>query len=47
VVLIDAGGAERVELAGRVTSEKNRPRAKILDRESKSIKLNGDRIITS
>lgn len=40
-------GAEGVELAGRITSEEHRLRSKILHRESKGVKVNSDRIITS
>jgi hypothetical protein len=40
------GGVERVELAAGITSEEHRLRLKVLDRESKGIKFNSDRIIT-
>jgi hypothetical protein len=46
VVLFVGTGAKRVEFSSRITSEKDRPRAKILDREPKSVKFNSDRIIT-
>jgi len=45
------GGAgrrlERIEIAGAVTAEDHRLRVSILDRETKIIKFNVDRIITS
>jgi hypothetical protein len=39
--------SQRVEVAGGVTTEKNRSRAKILDGETKGVKLNRNGIITS
>ena len=40
-------GVKRVELAGAVTSENDRPGVKILNRKTKRVKLNGNRVITS
>ena len=47
VVLTRSVGVKRVELAGAVTSESDRPGVKFLNRKTKRIKLNGNRVITS
>jgi hypothetical protein len=43
----NAVGAQRIELARGITSEQNRPRSQILDREARCIKFNRNRIIVS
>jgi hypothetical protein len=45
-MLIADSVAQRVEISTGITSEKDRPRSNILDRESKSVKFHSDRIIT-
>jgi hypothetical protein len=46
-MVLGSSGAEWIQFSGGVTSEKNRPRSKILDREAINVKLHSHRIITS
>lgn len=41
-----SGGGQRIQIAGAVTAEDNRPAVEILDRKTKRVKFNGDRIIS-